>query len=485
MIPRLVLSQLVALVLGSLAAQLLDRRPKSKAKVALDLCLGGGLGLGLTSCLFFLWCLVFAQAPWLWAVEVVLCGFMALLALKLRRQPVSKAERMVMKPTEPFHRLALRAAAGCYLLLFILWIFALRSAGLGEPHGQWDAWAIWNLRARFIYRAGAQWTKAFTPLLAWSHPDYPLLLPASVTRAWTYLGGEDLAAPALVGALFTLATVGLLTSAVASLRGPLQGYLAGLALLATSQFLDRGASQYADVPLAFFLLATCSLLCLYERWADGTQALLAAAGLSAGLMAWTKNEGILCMLCVTVAWLLFRGTPKRGSWDPKEVLCYLAGLAPGLAVTAYFKIMLATSSDLLSRRGLELFFTRAGDPSSWKSILATFGASAVSFGGFKSSVLLALLLFRVLLGRGTQSPNRTGVRLAALSLGAIAACYSLFYLATPYDLSWHLETSAERLLLQLWPSFLLAFFLWAPSPEEITRGCSQGALHSGPGAARN
>ncbi len=53
MILRLVLSQLVAMVLGSLVAQLLDRRPKSKAKAAFDLSLGAGFGLGLTSCLFF------------------------------------------------------------------------------------------------------------------------------------------------------------------------------------------------------------------------------------------------------------------------------------------------------------------------------------------------------------------------------------------------------------------------------------------------
>ncbi len=389
-----------------------------------------------------------------------------------------------MEPSDPLHPLALRAVAGCCLLLLILWIAALWSAAVAEPHGQWDAWAIWNLRARFIYRAEAQWTKAFTPLLAWSHPDYPLLLPASVTRAWTYLGGEDPAAPALIAALFTLATVALLTSAVASLRGPLQGYLAGLALLATSQFLHRGASQYADVPLAYFLLATCSLFCLYEKRAGGTQVLLAAAGLSAGLMAWTKNEGILCMLWVTVSWLLFRGIPKGGAWDPKGALWYLAGLAPGLGVTAYFKATLATSSDLLSRRGLELFFVRAGDPSSWKSILGTFGASAISFGGSKSSVLFALVLFRVLLGRGVGSSHRTGPRFAALSLAAIVTCYALLYLATPYDLSWHLQTSAERLLLQLWPTFLLAFFLWAPSPEEIPRSGSHGTRHSRPGGAR-
>src|SRR6185437_8443315 len=40
-----------------------------------------------------------------------------------------------------------------------------------NPHGQWDAWAIHNLHARFLYYPDA-WRDLFTPLLTWNHPDY-------------------------------------------------------------------------------------------------------------------------------------------------------------------------------------------------------------------------------------------------------------------------------------------------------------------------
>jgi hypothetical protein len=39
------------------------------------------------------------------------------------------------------------------------------------------------------------------------------------------------------------------------------------------------------------------------------------------------------------------------------------------------------------------------------------------------------------------------------------------YIAVPNDMEWQLNTSLERLLLQLWPSALLAFFMAANSPQ--------------------
>ena len=37
--------------------------------------------------------------------------------------------------------------------------------------------------------------------------------------------------------------------------------------------------------------------------------------------------------------------------------------------------------------------------------------------------------------------------------------YAFVYLTTPQGLAWHLDASVHRLLMQLWPTGLLAFFL--------------------------
>ena len=58
------------------------------------------------------------------------------------------------------------------LLIFVSFI-------LIEPHGQFDAWYIWNARARFLFRGGAYWADGFSPLVA--HADYPLLIPLIIS----------------------------------------------------------------------------------------------------------------------------------------------------------------------------------------------------------------------------------------------------------------------------------------------------------------
>ena len=120
---------------------------------------------------------------------------------------------------------------------------------LRSPLGFWDAWAIWNLRARFIVRAGSDWRDAFS-LSGWSHPDYPLLLPLSVARLWQYLGRESSVAPTAIAILFTFSTVALAWAALAILSKPSQATLAALLLLGTSALVMHGASQMADVPRA-------------------------------------------------------------------------------------------------------------------------------------------------------------------------------------------------------------------------------------------
>ena len=179
---------------------------------------------------------------------------------------------------------------------------ALATVGIGMdrvPYGDWDAWAIYNLRARSIYRSGYDWRDGFSGLLFRSHPDYPLLLPLCVVRAWIYAAGESTAAPRLIGGVFMLATIGLVPSAIGALRGRAQACIAVAVLLGNAYLLRHASSQYADVPLMFYFAAAIALLVLHDEVAheEGSGA-LALAGLAAGLAAWTKNEGLLLLIAL-------------------------------------------------------------------------------------------------------------------------------------------------------------------------------------------
>ena len=94
------------------------------------------------------------------------------------------------------------------------------------------------------------------------------------------------------------------------IRGRSQAMLGGLMLTGTPYFLIHGASQYADVPLGFFFLATLTLFCLQDRFPKHSRGVLVLAWMTAGMAAWTKNEGLLFLLAIVVA----RFAVSRRDW---------------------------------------------------------------------------------------------------------------------------------------------------------------------------
>ena len=74
------------------------------------------------------------------------------------------------------------------LLLLALLIAASVSLALSvklaaiNPWGYWDAWARINVKARFLFGGGDQWSWIFASGHI-AHHDYPLLLPCTVARS--------------------------------------------------------------------------------------------------------------------------------------------------------------------------------------------------------------------------------------------------------------------------------------------------------------
>lgn len=352
-------------------------------------------------------------------------------------------------------------------LLFVLFLAALASAAakltsgwLRQQHGEWDARAIWNLRARFLYRGQDHWTDGFSSLL--QHTDYPLLLPASVARGWHYLGFETTVLPGLLALAFTLATVGLLSSAIACLRGTSQGILAGLVLLGTPFFIQLGTWQYADIPLSFYILATLVLVCLHDGSPGARPALLTLAGSMAGFAAWTKNEGMLFLGSVVLARV---ATVAPGSgWKvlAREGRAFALGLAPVALVVLYFKGRFAGANDLIAGQGLLDIIGKLGDGARYAQV----GQALVQQRAIEPLLLLPLVLYFILLGRARVPRLRSGVLLCLFVLGLMLLGYAMVYLVSPHDLTWHLKTSLRRLLMQIWPTAIFTFFLFTATPEE-------------------
>ena len=432
-----------------------------RSHLLLKLCLAVGLALGVSSCTFFIWLVIHGPSRTGLIVSELTAFTLATGVLVYAGKKL--APRTDSGPA-PGSRGFLAALSACAFVALAAALTRFIFLSLAAPHGEVDALTIWNLRARFLARGGEQWLDSFTSLLATHVPDYPLLLPASIARWWTYLGDDPTFVPALVAMLFTFATVGLAASSLSLLRSTGQGLLAGIVLLGTPFLIRHGASQYADVPLGFFFLATLVAFSLHEKATGHRDGLLALAGMAAGLAAWTKNEGLLFVLVVAIARLLVV-VPASG-WKScgNEMRAFAKGLLPVLLIVLFYRTQIAPGvSPIIAAQGLSPTWEKLTDLPRYVEAGLAFLNKAGRFGHPGFVVLAAYLL---LLGKRVPETGRLGSRTAAVTWGLMMAGYFFVFIVTPSGLRYQIDTSLDRLWIQLWPSVVFTFFLFVKTPEE-------------------
>jgi hypothetical protein len=466
------LAFLVPVIAGSLFLYAFWPKGRSPSTdLPLIVALGAGLGLGLSSAACFVWLVSFGPSKAYLVVEVV--GLAVLLGFVLRRirtgataapDEIGVPQARGGRPARAPYASWLLTPGFAFALVAAVVGFGYRSATY--PHGGWDAATIWNLRARFLFRGGDHWKDAFSELLGtWTHADYPLLVPGTTARAWSFIGSEPQIVPMLVGLLFTLAAAFLLLGALASLRSRGQGLLAGIVLLCSHALVFEGANQYADVPLAFFMLATFVALALADTAQEGGAGFLALAGLTSGLAAWTKNEGLLFVLVVLVVHLLV--IARLRGWKPalRREGIMLLGLAPMLLLIIAFKWGIAPGNDLLASLNLSEVLDRLTAPWRYGYVIREFVRAFLALSGWLIAAPLVLALYLLAVGWRVGDEERASMGTMLVTLGLVLAGYLFIYIVTPYDLEWHVNTSIYRLAFHSWPSLLFAYFLIARAPE--------------------
>ncbi|UCC82596.1 MAG: glycosyltransferase family 39 protein [Gemmatimonadota bacterium] len=466
MMPALALALSIPVIGGCLLLYTFwPRERASRGDLPLILALGAGLGLGLSSAGFFVWLVGFGASKAYFVVEVM--GLAALLGLMVRRvrsEATTDSQGALDRPTRGQFVSRLLGPGFAVSLIAALVTFGYRSATY--PHGGWDAPTIWNLRARFLFRGADHWRDAFSDLLGtWTHADYPLLVPGAVARAWSFIASEPQAAPIMLGLLFTLATAFLLWGALTSLRSRAQGLLAGIVLLCCNSLIYEGANQYADVPLAFFMLATFVALALAGTLEERGSGFVALAGLTAGLAAWTKNEGLLFVLALFIAQLLVIAHLRGWKQAVRRQSIMLLGLAPMLLLIIGFKWGVAPANDLLASLQPADIIDRLTNPWRLWFVLQSFGERFLALSGWLAAAPLVLLIYLLVVGWSEKGAERESLGTMLVTLGLVLAAYLSVYVVTPYDLAWHVDTSMYRLAFHGWPSLLFVYFLIVRIPE--------------------
>jgi len=399
---------------------------------------GAPIGIGFTSCLFFVLRLILPGMP-----QLALWIRLALLAALgydcwRKRTPAMKQGSLPRFSYTPLLWIV-------FALSLVIVTNAMSAAWQANPQGNWDAWSIWNLRARFLTASDGLAPRAWSPMLSFTHPEYPLLLSSFVASCWTDTGSMSDAVPIATAYLFFLALLSTITGGIAGLRGAVPGVLAGLCLMGVPAVLTEVPSQYADVPLACFM-AGAALFALLDC--------PAMAGVLAGFAAWTKDEGLL-FLAILFAAIAVLKRPK--------LLRFCYGAAPAAALVLAFKFVIAPSTHSLLSGAQGSMASKLTDWSRFQIIAAAMVREIFAWNVGWYHPVLPIVVLAVALGFDRR---RLRDSLFCLAIGlTLLLGYFGVYVITPNDLRWQLQSSLTRLFVQICPIMLIAALVAIHVPE--------------------
>jgi hypothetical protein len=337
----------------------------------------------------------------------------------------------------------------------VLWILAggaFYFISQSHPFGEWDAWAIWNLKSKFILTAADRWSWIFDRLSWHTHPDYPLALPLMNSWIAAINGGSLHPVPQMIAWAFSLLT-GVMVYAGLSHSGSRKAAFFASALICTHPYYSfLATSQYADIILAFYLLCA-AIVSIHTLQSPSFRGCL-LNGLFIGQLSFIKNEGLIMSLLWFFLMVVFMLKSK-----PPRLARFIFGLTLGAIITAsqtiHLKIFLAsTGGDILSSLSATTF---SGSVLANRiNILATGLWKEYSD---KQWIFIWIFISALFLTGGKQ-----WIRKENLLPGLFLLLYSLVvintYLWTQHDVNlvWWMNYSLNRVCLTVLPLALYTGF---------------------------
>jgi hypothetical protein len=408
------------LVCGLAAALLIDPSSGGRRLVGTAFLLGSGIAA------FTLLALSLAGVRWTATSSALLLAAVTLalwFAGVRRRRASPPRERRAPETTA-----ADRIAAAAVDLVTLLLIAGHAVYATLAPVAEWDFWAIWGLKARtFIANGGIDWAYLEHPFNAFTHPDYPILLP--LDYAWITLFGEGWS-DRWLGILTTAFGAALLLILRDLFEEELRGRtLAALATLAVASFSLSPWIGMAEGPLVAF--GGAGLLIVRRGLMKNDGAAIASGSVLLGLAGFTKNEGLSLIIAAIIAAFLYLGTRRR---EVVRLWPSVALAAPWLLLRAIHGLQTDLASGSVAERATQQL----------QNLPALTSALADNLPDeplFWIAVAAAILLFA-----------RRELRIERFVVAAVVIqvlFYIAAYVVTPNELRWHVASSWVRLLEQV------------------------------------
>ncbi len=437
-----ILSLVISTFLGFLGVNLL--RAQGRIDPFIHVIASIGLGLALSAQIIFYTLFVFGSYN---AAAVHLGHGIALIVLVKANLRTFKNDRTLLLPKWPADRTTWLGFLILALILIPLW----REAHF-FPFGGWDAWACWNLKAKFIFLGGEEWKQMLDVSMWRSNNQYPFLLPLMNVWGWTVTKETSVYVPMMNAILFTFLTA--LTMFWAAKRNtPKMTSLIPALVLFTLPFVNTlSISQYSDIVLAFFLLGTLTTLTVARE--DNNPAMSLLAGLFCGAMCFTKSEGAFAAVIIAgLAVITLKDRPKStgillGTFLTAAVLSAL----PAILFQLFWATPNISFVNGLTSRDHPVTFDRL------KAIMMFLSLELISPKWNGLWILLTCGL--ILAGR---KAFKNGLGMTAAFLGIYLSGALVFYAVnTHYEILWWLGATLNRILYTILPVIVWWVFsaLW-------------------------
>jgi hypothetical protein len=309
----------------------------------------------------------------------------------------------------------------------------------------WDGRSIWIFRAKQMAYDGFLTAADATSLdNFFSHMEYPLLFPSWLIQFAGFGGVHERQMSMGMAVLF----LGLFACLWVLGRRRL-GRWAGAAFASAVMFagvasIGRG---YADPYVSMFALI--GMLCLDREELEplGWAAVLATA--------LTKREGLIIAAVTTALFILFHPRFRAKRW--------LARFAPGL-------ILAPAAAHVLWTRAVGIKDTHAGAklPATWKVFTDRLHVVASGIMNFERQGAIIALGTALMIGYAVLEVagyRAWLARIMALTGLAVIVFGVLAMLASPYDLTWQINTALDRVLAHAALFFFAAVLVALVSPR--------------------
>lgn len=337
------------------------------------------------------------------------------------------------------------------IALILLLSFPLIQRAQYYAHGGWDAWSVWNVKAKFLFLGGQNWDNMLQPMMWRSSPHYPLLLPLINVWGWIFTQAPVYYIPQLTAIFFSFLTAWLLYASVKDLTGSKFSLIPVILLISSPFMVLQCISQYCDLIFGFYLLA--GVYCMIKTAQEDSPSFACLTGIFLGLVTFTKGEGLLAagllgMLSVPYFWI-YCSNKKRLDILAAFLLCAFFAATPML----YFKFVYAPNNQTFTN-GL----TSQINPSTWPRMKAIFMYYFYELIKPKWNglllVILATLLFHF---RALLKKEKAILTLFLFAYFAIVTFY--YFVNTQFEIIWWLNVTWERVIFAVMPVILLLTFL--------------------------